>query len=105
MKNKTINALIEMGMPANIRGFHYIVDAMIMFEEKDECTERTTELYQKIAEMHNTTAQRVERAIRHAFQIVLKDGYLESVEKYLTLQRATNGNLLHTLYLRLSMED
>lgn len=34
MKNKTINALLEMGMPADIKGFHYIVDAMCLFEHE-----------------------------------------------------------------------
>ena len=32
MKNKAIKALIEMGMPANIKGFQYIVEAMELFE-------------------------------------------------------------------------
>ena len=35
MKNKTINALIEMGIPANIKGFKYIVDAMVLFSEDE----------------------------------------------------------------------
>lgn len=33
MKNKAINALIEMGMPANVKGFHYIAEAMALLEE------------------------------------------------------------------------
>ena len=105
MKNKAINALIEMGMPADIRGFQYIVDAMEMFVNKEVRTGKVTTLYYEIAKMHNTTASRVERTIRHAFSVVLTKGNLESVEKYLTLQNHTNGNLLHVLYLRLSQEE
>lgn len=105
MKNKTVNALIEMGMPADIRGFHYIVDAMCLFEEKEWRCGKIIPLYQKIGKMNNTTLSRVERAIRHAFGVVLTKGNSEIVEKYLTLQNTTNGNLLHVLYLRLSQEE
>lgn len=35
MRNRAINALIEMGMPANIKGFGYIVDVIGLFEEDD----------------------------------------------------------------------
>ena len=105
MKNKAINALIEIGIPSNIKGFRYIVDAMVLFEDEGIRFGKTTFLYKKIAEMNETTPSRVERAIRHAFAIVLTKGNLETVEKYLTMQNTTNGNLLHVLYLRLSQED
>lgn len=104
MKNKAINALIEMGMPADIRGFNYIVDAMCLFESDELRKGNITALYAEIAKMNGTTASRVERATRHAFQVLLTKGNLESVEKYLTMQNTTNGNLLHVLYLRLKQE-
>lgn len=104
MKNKAINALIEMGMPADIKGFHYIVDAMCLFENTEWRNGKLTILYEEIAKMNNTKASRVERTIRHAFSFAIEKGYLEAVEKYLTLQNTTNGNLLHVLYLRLTQE-
>lgn len=105
MKNKAINALIEMGMPAEIKGFKYIVDAMCLFEDVEWRRGKITTLYFKIGQMNDDTPSRVERAIRHAFGIVITKGNLESVEKYLTMQSPTNGNLLHVLYLRLTQED
>lgn len=105
MKNKVISALIEMGMPADIKGFQYVVDAMVLFEDKEWRNAKTVVLYHKIANKNNTTASRVERAMRHAFQIVTTKGDLEIVKKYLTLQHTTNGNLLHTFYLKLAQED
>jgi hypothetical protein len=105
MKNKAVNALIEMGMPANIKGFGYIVDAMCLFDDEKWLRGKTTDLYREIGRKNNTTMSRVERAIRHAFGIVLLKGNLEIVEKYITMQNTTNGNLLHTLYLRLTQED
>lgn len=105
MKNKAINVLIEMGMPADIKGFQYIVDAMLMFENEEIRTGKTTVLYYEIGKKHNATASRVERAIRHAFSIVLTKGNMEVVERYLSVQNTTNGNLLHVLYLRLTQEE
>ena len=105
MRRKTIDALIEMGMPADIKGFHYIVDAMEMFTNEEIWLGKTTVLYHEVGKKNNTTASRVERAIRHAFGSVLERGNLENVAKYLTFQNTTNGNLLNVLYLRLTQED
>ena len=105
MKNKAINTLLEMGMPADINGFHYIVDAMCLFEHEGWRCVKTTTLYQKIAEINNETASSVERAIRHAFSVVITKGHLETVEKYLSFHNTTNGNLLHVFYLRIKQEE
>lgn len=98
MKNKAVNALIEMEMPANIKGFQYITDAMVLFEEDKIWMTKMSMLYYKLSMMHNTTSGAVERAIRYAFSIVLTSGYLDAVEKYLTMQYTTNGNLLATFF-------
>ena len=105
MKNKVINALIEMGMPANVRGFEYIIDAMELFSDNEIRYGKITVLYELIAKKRDVTASRVERAIRTAFSTVITHGCLEAVEKYMTLHNTTNGNLLHALYLRLQQED
>ena len=105
MKNKAINALIEMGMSAKLKGFQYIVDAMCLFENASIRTGNISTLYLSIAEMHKVTRISVERDIRNAFRVVITKGYLEAVKKYLTMQNPTSGNLLNVLYLRLSQED
>lgn len=104
MKNKAIKALIKMGMPANIKGFQYIADAMELFEADEIWSTKPTMLYYKLSKMYNTTQGGVERAIRYAFSVVLERGNLEMVESYLTLSRPTNGNLLNTFFLTLSQE-
>lgn len=103
MKNKAINALIEMGVTAGTKGFQYIVDAMVLLEDGEIRNGKIMDLYSKIAEMHNTSQSRVERCIRHSFRTVLTKGNLKAVEKYLTTQNQTNSNLLHTFYLRLNL--
>jgi len=105
MRNKAINALIEMGMPADIKGFGYIVDVMCLFEKDEFRNMPITKLYSLLAKRNNATTSRVERAIRHAFSVILTNGMLETVEKYLTFQNTTNGNLLHVFYLRLTQEE
>lgn len=106
MKNKVINALIEMGVPANIKGFGYIVDAILIFEENEDWVSvKSMALYSKIAKMNGDTYTRVERAIRHAFSSVLRNGEPIVVNKYLTYQNASNSNLLAILYYRLKMEE
>ena len=104
MKNKAIKALIEMGMPANIKGFQYIVEAMELFEADEIWSTKLSILYLKLSKMYSTTPGAVERSIRHAFSIVLERGNLEAVETYLTLNSPTNGNLLNTFFLKLSLE-
>lgn len=105
MKNKTINALIDMGMPAGTKGFGYIVEAMALFEEEEWREGKITALYYGIAKKKNTTPSSVERTIRHAFGETLKNGNQEAIEKYLSFHNTTNGNLLHVLYLRLTQEE
>lgn len=106
MKEKTIKALIEMGMNAELNGFSYIVDAMRVFESDGDTSVKTIELYQKLADMNNSTISRVERCIRHAFQTVLIKGNPDAVEKYLMPRgQFTNGHLLHVLYLRLTSDE
>ena len=106
MKKKAIDALIEMGMPAGNRGFAYIVDAMcFMHDDNYYLNGKLIALYEKIAQKNNSSWVNVERAIRHSFKVMLERGDLGKVNKYLTFQRPTNGNLLRTLYFRLAQEE
>lgn len=105
MRNRTINALLKIGMPAGIKGFEYIVYAMDLLDREDIRLAKTTFLYHLIAKKYNDTIPKVEGAIRHAFGFALEKGNAEAVEKYLTLQSPTNSNLLHVLYLRLTQEE
>lgn len=96
-----------MGIPANIKGFKYIVDIMVLFENNTEVYYgKITSLYVKVAEDNNSTASRVERAIRHAFGIAISKANTNAVHKYFTsVSNTTNGNLLHVLYLRLTQSE
>lgn len=103
MRNKTINAMLELGISANTKGFDYIADAMELLQEDEELRFHICQLYDKIAAKYEAaTNSRVERAIRHAFQSVLLHAPLEVTEKWLTQTgKQTNGSLLAIFYLKL----
>lgn len=105
MRNKAINALIEMGLPAGNRGFDYIVAAMVLFEDPAWRNTKQMAIYCKIASIFDTEPHRVERAMRTAFGAVYKPGNEKMIEKYLSSQNRKTKNLLKVLYLRLTQEE
>lgn len=101
MKQNTVNILLELGVPAGIKGFTYICDAMELFDTDPYYADgKICALYHEIALQRDTTASRVERAIRHAFETAIKKGKPDVLEQYLDLMNPQNSNLLRTLYLR-----
>ncbi len=62
--------LHQIGVPAHIKGYHYLRDSIIMaIETPDIINAVTKQLYPGVAKHYNTTASRVERAIRHAMKL------------------------------------
>lgn len=102
MKKKAMNALIEMGMPANIRGFKYIVEIIGKYEEDESWMHgKLTYMYNMIGEKECTCGKNIERCIRKAFETVLIRGNREVVDKYLTRDNTAPGNLLAVFYLKI----
>ena len=74
------NIIHEIGVPAHIKGYHYLRDAIIMVVEDIELLGAVTkELYPAIAKLNKTTPSRVERAIRHAIEVAWNRGRLETI--------------------------
>ncbi len=74
------NIIHEIGIPAHIKGYLYLRDAIIMVVGKVELLGAVTkELYPSIAEKYKTTPSRVERAIRHAIEVAWSRGNLETI--------------------------
>ena len=89
MRNKAINALLELGIPANTKGFLYITDAMEAIDENKGLQYKTYQLYEEIAKKYEgVTASKVERAIRHAFSEATAYKNVEPI------QRSRIGNIL-----------
>ncbi len=70
----------EIGVPAHIKGYMYLREAISMVYNDIELLGSITKvLYPDIAKKFNTTASRVERAIRHAIEVAWSRGNVESI--------------------------
>ena len=80
----TVTAIIhEIGVPAHIKGYQYLREAIMMTVENMDVINAVTKiLYPEVAKRFNTTASRVERAIRHAIEVAWDRGDLETLQKY-----------------------
>ena len=75
------NIIHEVGVPAHIKGYQYLREAIIMVvNDIDVINQITKSLYPKIALKFNTTPSRVERAIRHAIEVAWGRGDQKTVE-------------------------
>lgn len=80
LRNIVTNVIHEIGVPAHIKGYHYLRDAITMVvEDMDLLGAVTKELYPAIAKANKTTPSRVERAIRHAIEVAWNRGRLETI--------------------------
>jgi two-component system response regulator (stage 0 sporulation protein A) len=72
----------EIGVPAHIKGYLYLREAITMVYNNLELLGSITKiLYPDIAKKYNTTSSRVERAIRHAIEVAWSRGNVESINK------------------------
>lgn len=75
------NIIHEIGVPAHIKGYQYLRDAITMvISDMDLLSAVTKELYPAIAKHNNTTPSRVERAIRHAIEVAWNRGKIETID-------------------------
>lgn len=75
------NVIHEVGVPAHIKGYQYLREAIMMVvNDIDVINQITKSLYPKIAFKFNTTPSRVERAIRHAIEVAWGRGDQKVVE-------------------------
>lgn len=104
-RSEVENVLFEIGIPAGIKGFKYITDAILVLD-KTENISVTKELYPMIAKKNNTTGSRVERAIRHAFEVARSPkGNHDVVEHYIGFMNCKNYSSLKMLYMRIKQES
>lgn len=74
--------LHELGIPAHIKGYQYLRDAISMTVQDREMMASVTKiLYPAIAKHYKTTASRVERAIRHAIEVAWGRGKMETIDE------------------------
>lgn len=75
--------LHQIGVPAHIKGYHYLRDSIIMCVCRPEIINAVTkELYPSVAQKYETTPSRVERAIRHAIEVAWDRGDVDILNSY-----------------------
>ncbi len=81
LESKVTSMLHEIGVPAHIRGYNYMREAIMMaINDMDILNYITKELYPSIAKKCNTTPSRVERAIRHAIEVAWNRGKIDAID-------------------------
>ncbi|MEW6695752.1 MAG: sporulation transcription factor Spo0A [Bacillota bacterium] len=106
------NIIHEMGVPAHIKGYHYLREAILcVINEVNLLGAVTKELYPMIAQKYQTTPSRVERAIRHAIELAWDRGNIEMMTKFfgytINLERGkpTNSEFIAMVADKLRIES
>lgn len=82
LESDVTNIIHEIGVPAHIKGYQYLRDAIMMSVNDGEMLNSITKLlYPSIAKRHKTTPSRVERAIRHAIEVAWSRGKMDTIDE------------------------
>lgn len=105
------NMIHEIGVPAHIKGYLYLREAINMVVKNVELLSAITkELYPAIANKFNTTPSRVERAIRHAIEVAWSRGRVDTINKLFGYTvhdekgKPTNGEFIAMVADKLRMD-
>ena len=83
LKNLVTSVIHEIGVPAHIKGYQYLREAiMIAVDDMDVINAVTKVLYPEVARRFSTTPSRVERAIRHAIEVAWDRGDVDTLNSY-----------------------
>ncbi|NLC43247.1 MAG: sporulation transcription factor Spo0A [Clostridiales bacterium] len=106
------NIIHEIGVPAHIKGYQYLREAITMVVNNINLLNGITkELYPGIAQTFNTTPSRVERAIRHAIEVAWSRGRVDTINKLFgyTIHdekgKPTNGEFIAMIADKLRMQS
>lgn len=112
IEERITNIFLTIGIPAHIKGYHFLREAIKMvFEDNNIINSITKQLYPQIADSFKTTPSKVERAIRHAIDVSWSRGRMESINQifgytvYTSNDKPTNGEFIALIADKLLMED
>jgi two-component system response regulator (stage 0 sporulation protein A) len=111
LEEKITSIFLTIGIPAHIKGYHFLREAIKMVVEDSDIINRITkELYPGIAKKFNTTPSKVERAIRHSIDVAWSRGKVENINQlfvyvvYDKNDKPTNGEFIALVADKLSMD-
>lgn len=83
LESVVTDIILDIGVPAHIKGYQYVRDAIILAVRQPEVINGVTKiLYPEVAKINGTTASRVERAIRHAIEVAWDRGDVDVLNSY-----------------------
>jgi two-component system response regulator (stage 0 sporulation protein A) len=110
MEAMVTSIIHEIGVPAHIKGYQYLREAiLIAIHDMDVINAITKVLYPRVADTFCTTPSRVERAIRHAIEVAWDRGDLETLQKFFgytvsnTKGKPTNSEFIALIADRISL--
>lgn len=111
LDEKLSNIFITVGIPAHIKGYHYLREAVkLTVENPDVINSITKRLYPAVAARFATSPSKVERAIRHAIEVAWNKGKIENVNHifgikvYSANDKPTNGEFIALVADKLLIE-
>ncbi len=109
---KLAGLFLTIGIPAHIKGYQYLREAVKMVIENPDVINRITkELYPGIGRRFATTASKVERAIRHAIEVAWSRGRIDTLNRAFGCKVATredkptNGEFIAMIADKLALEQ
>lgn len=111
LNTEITNILHEIGVPAHIKGYLYLREAIAMVYHNIEILGSITKiLYPEVAKKYRTTSSRVERAIRHAIEVAWNRGNIDTISSIfsytvsLSKSKPTNSEFIAMIADRLRLE-
>ncbi len=111
LDEKISKIFISVGIPPHIKGYYYLREGVKMAVENPEIINNITkQLYPKIGEKFNTTASKVERAIRHAIEVACNRGRIDTINTLLGIRaysssdKPTNGEFIALIADKMLLE-
>ena len=106
------NIFINVGIPPHIKGYSFLREGVKMaVGDPDIINNITKKLYPKIGEKYDTTASKVERAIRHAIEVAFNRGRIENINNILGVkafvgaEKPTNGEFIALVADKMILEE
>lgn len=111
LDEKISNIFISIGIPANIKGYQFLREAVkLAVAEPEIIGSITKKLYPTIAERFSTSSSKVERGMRHAIEVAWNRGKIENINSLFGLkiynnnEKPTNGELIALIADKMLME-
>jgi len=112
LEERIANLFLTVGIPAHIKGYQYLREAVKMVIDNPDLMGRITkELYPGIARRFGTTSSKVERAIRHAIEVAWNRGRIEALDEVFgrnvcnLADKPTNGEFIALVSDRLRIKE